>query len=60
MDVIRVNATELEEGMEVETQNSSVLIEQVDLFEGRPYVEFYAFNGRRFRVRNEDRFTVLS
>lgn len=60
MDVKRIDATQLEEGMELETATSSVIVERVDPFDGRPYVEFYAYNGRRFRVPNEERFTVLS
>ena len=58
MDII---ATQLEEGMEVESRAGyPVIIEGVENDEAKPYVEFYALNGQKFRVNNLEPFTVLS
>lgn len=60
MKTIRLYATDIEEGMEVETPNGSVLIERVTKITGRPYVEFEVRNGRKYRVPHQERFTILS
>ena len=58
MDII---ATQLEEGMEIKGRNGyPVIIEGVENDERKPYVEFYALNGMKFRVPNEEPFVVLS
>lgn len=58
MDII---ATQLEEGMEVKGHKGyPVIIEGVENDERKPYVEFYALDGMKFRVRNEEPFVVLS
>lgn len=56
-----IEATALEEGMEVMTPGGyPVIIEAVEVDERKPYVTFYALNGRPFRVRNDETFNVLS
>lgn len=58
MDII---ATQLEEGMEIKGRNGyPVIIEDVLNDERKPYVEFFALDGMRFRVPNEEPFVVLS
>ena len=58
MDII---ATQLEEGMEIKGRGGyPVIIEGVENDERKPYVEFYALNGMKFRVPNEEEFVVLS
>lgn len=58
MDII---ATQLEEGMEVEGRGGyPVIIEGVENDERKPFVEFYALDGMKFRVRNDEKFVVLS
>ena len=58
MDII---ATQLEEGMEIRGRGGyPVIVEGVENDPRKPYVEFYARDGMKFRVRNDDPFVVLS
>lgn len=59
MDIL---ATQLEEGMEIKVRNSdhTVIVEGVENDPRKPFVDFYAYNGRAFRVPNEETFTVFS
>lgn len=58
MDII---ATQLEEGMEILSPSGyPVIVEGVEVDERKPYVTFYALEGRAFRVRKDETFSVLS
>lgn len=58
---MEITADQLEEGMEIKAPGGyPVIVEGVELYPGRPYVEFYALEGRAFRVRNDETITVLS
>lgn len=56
-----IEATALEEGMEIMAPNGyPVIVEAVEVDPRKPYVTFYALNGKAFRVRNDETFNVLS
>ena len=58
MDII---TTQLEEGMEIKSRRGyPIIVEGVENDSRKPFVEFYAMNGQKFRVPNEERFIVLS